>query len=715
MKTKNNKTLIKEKGQDYGKKDKSIKIKARIVDSLKIIHQIRVKGGLFRRLMITFTLLSMITLSVSTLLIYTVTKQKVSRDFENTTTQILNQNMSYVSIIDTSIEELSKQLLMNKPFTDSFNNIPSDDYEKFNLQKKLQENITSLTGAGTSVFVNSIYLINDDGLSLASDGSTISDDKINAFKKTFDYKNAISADGSAVWSTVHKNTFSSMHENTITFMRLMKNPTTMKTIGLLLINTDPKLFATSLKDAQIGNSGYMFITDNKGSILSHKDLQFAGKTLDKNIWSKVKDLNKGTFTYNENGKNMYGVVNTYALRNWKMIAVVPSGELFSTANSVGIISIPIILICIVLVMFFSLIITAGISKPINEILGAFEKVSDGDFTVKTSKYSIYELNKLSMKFSNMTEKLKYMLSATAGLTKDTTDSAAEILKFSTNINESSKELVSAVEEIANGSEKQTEETLNCANISNKFNKEISNAIFSLKDVTKAADTSLENIDRRSDIIINLSNTSKNNAGAMVKVADTVLELSSNTKNILTILNKINGITKQTNLLSLNASIEAARAGEAGKGFSVVANEIRKLAEQSEAAALEIEHIISEVNSLIEVSLNITGNAKVLFNEELDQVNSTIKSFDEIKASIKEISKAMELSVKAVNVIDGDKNLLYDSINSIAAISEENNAATEEVTATILNESEANNHMNSLSRSLNGKANELIELINKFKF
>lgn len=713
MKIKNFKRLSMEK--KLSKKEKRSKTQTNFTNSLKVIQQIRVKGGLFRRLMITFTLLSMVTLSIAALLIYAVTKQKVSADFENTTTQILYQNMNYISLIDTSIEELSKQLLMNKAFTDSFNNIPGDDFQRFNLQKELEGNISSLSGAGTSVFVNSIYLINDEGLSLASDGSNLTDDKINAFKKTIDYKNAIAASGSPVWSKVHENTFSQTHEKTITFMRLMINPATMKTIGLLLINTDPKLFASSLKNAKIGKSGYIVIADKNGSIISHKDLESAGKALDKNIWSKVKALNTGTFSYEENGKSMHGVVNTYALRNWKMIAVVPSIELFSTANSAGIISIPIILICIVLVMFFSLIITVGISKPINEIIDVAEKVSNGDFTLKTSKYSIYELNQLSIKFSDMTERLKHMLSVTARLTKETTDSAGEILRLSTNINDSSKEIVTAVEEIAKGSGKQTEETISCANISNKFNEEISNAILSLKNVTSVTDTSLENIKQRANIIVNLSKISKNNADTMAKVSDTVSELSGNTKDILTILNKINGITKQTNLLALNASIEAARAGEAGKGFSVVANEIRKLAEQSQDAALDIEHIVSKVNSLIDVSLSITGDAKILFNEELDQVNSTIKSFDQIKTSILEIAEAMELSVNAINVIDKDKNTLYDSINSIAAISEENNAATEEVTATIQNEAEANNYMNSLSRSLNEKAKELIELINKFKF
>ncbi|MBU3174593.1 hypothetical protein [Clostridium estertheticum] len=76
---------------------------------------------------------------------------------------------------------------------------------------------------------------------------------------------------------------------------------------------------------------------------------------------------------------------------------------------------------------------------------------------------------------------------------------------------------------------------------------------------------------------------------------------------------------------------------------------------------------------------------------------------------------MEVSMNSINVIDKSKNLLNDSINSIASISEANTAATEEVTTTIQTQAESNNLMNALAEGLNDKANELIKLINKFRF
>lgn len=686
--------------------------------NLKFLQDLKIKGGLFKRLVITFTLLSLFTLSISALLIYAVTKQKVSADFEKSTSQILNQNMNYVQIIDASIEAVSVQLISNKDFVNLISLDPKDDFEKYQSLTSLSSTLTTLVGSGATSFIRSIYVFAENDMSINSDSSSsnIKDAaKYSAFKETDDYKTALAADGKAIWSKVHENTFSSSHEQTISFMRVLKNPNTMKIAGMIVINSDADIFASSIRDAEIGASGYMLISDKDGNIVAHKDPTFEGKKVDLSIWNPVKALSKGAFDYTLKGKNMHGVVATYNTRGWKLMAVVPTNELSSTANSIGVISIPIIVLCVVLTIIFSMFTSIRITHPINDIILVAEKVSQGDFTIKTNRYTIHEINELSHNFNNMTENLKQMLSVTAGLSNETTSSAAQILNLSNSINDSSKEVVVAVEEITLGSSKQTEETIGCAKISDKFNGEITNAITSLNSVSKATDNSIAVINQSSITINNLSKTSENNSGAMSKVSDTIVALDQNTKNILTILNKINNITKQTNLLALNASIEAARAGDAGKGFSVVANEIRKLAEQSQSASFEIENIISQVNTSIGASLEISRNAKELFKEELNQVNSAIKSFDEIKASISNISEAMEYTMKSINIIDEDKNYLYDSINSIAAISEENTAATEEVTATIQNQSNSNNLMNSLAEGLNDKANGLIELINKFKF
>jgi Methyl-accepting chemotaxis protein len=701
--------------KSYFTNKNKVKIKSKIFKT-KVFQDLNIKGGLFKRLVVTFTLLSLATLSISASLIYLVTKQKVSADFEKSTTQILNQNMNYIAFIDNSFENLSKQVTTNKEVFALLNTNMDDTFVKYSNTTKLQSVLNSISSGGGANLVKSIYVLNENGLSVASDGTDVADPgKYTTFKTSEDYKNVMDGDGKAIWSKVHDNIFVASHEKILSYMRLIKDPDTMANAGILVINTDPSIFASSIKDAEIGSNGYMFIADKNGSIIAHKNPAVQGNNVDSTLWISVKTLAKGTFDYSQSGKAIHGVVNTYDKIGWKIIAVVPKNELSATANNIGIISIPIIIVCLILTIILSMLTTLKITNPINKIIGVAEQVSDGDFTVKTDSFAIHEINELSKNFNNMTERLKQMLSITAGLTKETTDSAGQILTLSSSINESSKEIVSAVEEITLGSSKQTEETISCAKISDKFNGEIINTISSLNMVSIATVNTIEIINSSSNTINSLSKTSENNSTAMSKVADTVATLNENTKNILTILNKINSISKQTDLLSLNASIEAARAGEAGKGFSVVANEIRKLAEQSKNASIEIESIVNEVNSSIGASLKISSDAKELFKEELLQVSNTIRSFDEIKTSISNIYDAMKATMNSIGVIDEDKNYLYDAINSIAGISEQNTAATEEVTATIQNQSESNSLMNSLAKGLNGKANELIDIINSFKF
>ncbi|MBU3153468.1 methyl-accepting chemotaxis protein [Clostridium estertheticum] len=686
----------------------------------ELIKTFKIKGGLFKRLVLTFTILSLITLSISALLTYQVTKQKVSTDFENSTMQILNQNKNYIDVVDASLEELSMQVLSNKDISNSFNTITGDQYTKWQLVQKVQDSLNNLTS--NSKFIKSMYILRDNGLSVSSGGNVdVSNSdtnavKYSAFKTSEDYTNIIKSDGKSQWTNVQVDTFNTSPDNkNISLMRRLISTSSSESAPILKINVDPQVFSSSIKDAKIGKNGYMFIVDQKGQIIAHKDPTFLGKKVDSTIWSKIKSLKEGSFEYKQAGKNMYGVESSYDTRGWKIIAVVPKAELASTANSVGALSIPIIILCLIFTAILSVFTTRKITEPIYDIIKVAEKVSNGDFTVKTNKYAIHEINELSLNFNNMIKKLKEMLSLTAGLTKETTDSAAKILNLSNTISDSSKEVVIAVEEITSGSSKQTEETIGCSKISDDFNNEITSSIFSLGNVTNATKASIDIINEGTNIINNLSKTSENNSNAMTKVASTVETLNDNTKSILTILNKINDITKQTNLLALNASIEAARAGDAGKGFSVVANEIRKLADKSQSASSEIGTIVDQVNQSIGASLEISENAKKLFKEELVQVSSTITSFGKIKESISNISSAMEVSMNSINVIDESKNLLNDSINSIASISEANTAATEEVTATIQTQAESNTLMNSLAEGLNDKANELIKLINKFRF
>lgn len=673
------------------------------------------KKTILKRLVFSSSTLIAFSLLLSGSITYLITRQRVINDFKQSTLQVLGQSKNYIDLISSNVEGISMQMFSNSKFTDLFNIKQTDDYAKFFNRKEIEDSLRSITSSNTTNYIKAITVYNENGLSGSSDSSTILDDTITKMKNEDWYKEATKLNGKSFWT--NPNNFSQYTDVkfVLSHVRVLKDTKTLTSCGILKIDINPNIINSVLKNAKLGTTGYIFIINKDNYIISHKDSSLIGTQFkDSSLTDKMNSIS-GDFTHKINGKTMYGVYTTLESTNWKLIAIVPESELASTANNIGIFTLLITLLCILVSIFISIPTTKQITNPINDIIATTRQLSIGNFTVQNRAYKLYELNELSNNFGSMIANLKNMLESTAKLAIDTDMSAQHLLNISSGLNSSAQEISDAAEEIAAGSSRQTEETIHCVDISDNFNNEINSTMKTLSSVSSATDNSVIILSQGMSTIHNLNNISSKNSEAMTKVADTVTKLNSNTKDILIILDKINEITEQTNLLALNASIEAARAGDAGRGFAVVANEIRKLAEESQSASQQIKKIIDNVNSGIKSSLAISTQAQKSFNEEVEQVSVTVQSFESIKHSFDNIIHALKETENAMKKIDSGKQILNDSINNIAAISQKNSAATEEVTASIQNQLNSNSDMHAVAISLSDNAAKLKDLINKFKF
>lgn len=146
---------------------------------------------------------------------------------------------------------------------------------------------------------------------------------------------------------------------------------------------------------------------------------------------------------------------------------------------------------------------------------------------------------------------------------------------------------------------------------------------------------------------------------------------------------ITNIAGQTNLLSLNASIEAARAGENGKGFAVVADEIRQLSEQSRESAEKIAEI---VNSLLEnsnTSVHTMNEVTENIQRQNDKLLETGNMFSSLNSEIKDVTNAIEHINEQTVTLDEHKNTVLSIVDGLAAIAQQNEASTEETSASML--------------------------------
>ena len=162
---------------------------------------------------------------------------------------------------------------------------------------------------------------------------------------------------------------------------------------------------------------------------------------------------------------------------------------------------------------------------------------------------------------------------------------------------------------------------------------------------------------------------------------------------------IDNIASQTNLLALNASIEAARAGDAGRGFSVVADEIRSLAEQTTTATKDIKQLISVILSKSSVAVKSVNAVSAAQESEFKVIHESIDIFNEIIGAFRSISEQVTTVKSNAGVIENSKNEILDALTNISALTEETTASTEEVTATMGEQKEAMDRLSHQSTQL----------------
>jgi methyl-accepting chemotaxis protein len=207
----------------------------------------------------------------------------------------------------------------------------------------------------------------------------------------------------------------------------------------------------------------------------------------------------------------------------------------------------------------------------------------------------------------------------------------------------------------------------------------------------------------------------NNIGEFFKDFNTkILGLGQNVAQINEITDLINSITDQTNLLALNAAIEAARAGEAGKGFSVVAEEIRKLAEQSKSSMENINKLVMGISKSTGTMLK---NAEVISGELDNQsqvINIATNSYDKMIEAVNAIGPKIEVVDTLTDNLNKEKDTIIGQITNVSSIAQEVSASAEEIAASSQQMNASTEEVASAAQSLSGMIQEMIKEVNRFK-
>lgn len=263
------------------------------------------------------------------------------------------------------------------------------------------------------------------------------------------------------------------------------------------------------------------------------------------------------------------------------------------------------------------------------------------------------------------------------------------LKNGSNIITSSiNDITSSASSLASHSESQNREINNARNILSSFSSDmeslainITNVHIKVLDTDKLADTGLNTIDNLDTSLNDLEN-------AFTVSTSTVNALVSKLESVNSITDSISQIASQTNLLSLNAAIEAARAGDAGKGFSVVAGEVRKLAENSKLAVQSITSILEEIKVDILKASNAMSSGNSALSTQHNSLEDAKNSFSDIKTSIGDATEEINTCIENLTNASSAKDTVISSIDNISVVFQEHEALSKEIASSLHTQKDA---------------------------
>ena len=198
-----------------------------------------------------------------------------------------------------------------------------------------------------------------------------------------------------------------------------------------------------------------------------------------------------------------------------------------------------------------------------------------------------------------------------------------------------------------------------------------------------------------------------------QASETITALGEKSQKITGIVATITGIAKQTDLLALNAAIEAARAGEHGRGFSVVAENVRQLAEQAGHAAADIAKLIEEIQSETARAVEAVETGARQTRDSTNRVNEAGVVFQQIGASVEDMSSRVEEIAAAIEEIAESGTRMQESITAVAEVAHQSSASSQQVSATTEQTSAGTEQIAASARELALTAEELERLVGAF--
>lgn len=679
----------------------------------KAVADISKAGELLRiikiqqRVIISLLILSLIPLMFMGIIAYSKSNEAISTRISQYSVGLLKQTTSNLESELNKYEQLAREIGYSDTIQASFvemRKLNADEQisPAINIGRVLQEKATVYDEISEMGFITG----GEIDKYLAKAGKTISDEDFDRIVET-----AKAAKGAPVWIMI-TNTENS---GRLVAARELNSIISGGKIGVIFLAIDVEHFAASFREVDLGEGSELFITNSEGLVLVSRnpEIQVDQSYADLSILDRISESSmqeKQTFTFDDN-MAAYSTLKDYG---WHVIALIPTSYINAGGNSILSSVILMFIICLIVAVILSFVISASISIPLRRLISLMQEARDGNLTRSINDNQKDEIGIVSRNFNEMLGNIRNLIAKVSVSSSKLIGSIEKIQTSADNSHAASDQIAVTMQEIAKGTGAQAEEVVRGSELTSKLAEGINRVGESVNTVSEYINKSKELSENGLSVVQLLKEKAAETNFITGKVAEDINSLNQDMKEIKKIVNAISLIAEQTNMLALNATIEAARAGEAGKGFSVVAAEVKKLAEKSKDSSAMINTIINNIQAKADSTVETAQSGNLVVNEQMEAVNSTDNAFKNIYASMDNIITNMANMQESVDNMLISKGETMTVMDNISAVSEQTAATAQEISASTEEQMSGAEELSSLAGQLNSMARELEEAISIFK-
>lgn len=606
-------------------------------------------------------------------------------NYKTSTLSNMNNMASYIDLGLEQVAEKSTLLNTNSTLKNYYsssysNNVIGEQRKYKELQEFVFANILSAN------IIKNIYIFGEYGNGILTHGSA----NASLYKDFIKEK-----EGEAFVQSGDKNKWLGNHtfldeqiqtdkaDYALSYISYIYSNTNEKA-GFVILDVSMGFIKDTLKNSGLPKESKVVFVSSDGKEISResdngKDTFYNNDYYKKIATNSNKKSGYDNITIN---KKKYLFLYSYVAQCDSYICVqIPQNVITNQVEGVKNITVLIVLIASLVAIIFGTFISYGISDTIKRINGVLECTASGNLTIKVKMRRRDEFLLLGNGINKLIDSIKELIRDMAKVSTTVLVSSSEVSENSNILYHTTQNISSAVDDVKHGIASQSEGTESCLLQMSDLAVQIGTLYDNALSIRKSADNTKAVINKGMSVIEDLGMKAQTSSNIVKSVISNIENLEQKSKDISNIIKSINNISEQTNLLSLNATIEAARAGKEGKGFSVVANEIKKLSEQSSNEAERINKIINQIQNQTQKTVSTAKRAEDQEKLSGEALNNAISIFMEIDKNVEALTTNLDNIVVGIKGIENAKEDTLGAVEEISAISEQTTAAMDQLSTT----------------------------------